>query len=213
MNGRFITLEGGDGAGKSTHAARLEAWLTEQGIDVVRTREPGGTELGQQIRRIVLHHGGHIEPRAEALLYAADRAQHIAELVRPALDAGTWVVQDRYLDSSIAYQGAGRGLDGEQIRRLSLWASDSLLPDATILLDLDVAAARRRLAAGQEALDRLEAEAGDFHEQVRVRFLELAKAEPDRFVIVDASRPEEEVADRIRQHLQTLLDEWRRSAP
>ncbi|WP_285113977.1 dTMP kinase [Leifsonia sp. fls2-241-R2A-40a] len=199
--GLFITLEGGDGVGKSTQAALLEEWLREEGRTVVRTREPGGTDAGVEIREIVLHHRGDIAPRAEALLYAADRAHHIATVVRPALARGEVVVQDRYIDSSVAYQGAGRVLDAQQIRDLSLWAAEGLLPDLTILLDLDEDAARARLDTARTRYDRLEAERSDFHARVRAAYLELAAQEPDRFLVVDAARPVEEIASEIRDRL------------
>jgi len=199
--GLFITLEGGDGVGKSTQAALLEEWLTAQGRTVVRTREPGGTEFGVEVREIVLHHRGDIAPRAEALLYAADRAHHVATLVRPALERGDIVLQDRYIDSSVAYQGAGRVLDAQQIRDLSLWAAEGLLPDLTILLDLDEDAARARLDGARTRYDRLEAERSDFHARVREAYLGLAAAEPERFLIVDASRPVDDIAAEIRERL------------
>ncbi|MBN9182317.1 MAG: dTMP kinase, partial [Microbacterium sp.] len=167
MSGLFVTFEGGDGVGKTTQATALEEWLQASGRSVVRTREPGGTEVGVLLRDIVLHHRGEVAPRAEALLYAADRAQHIATVVRPALARGDVVIQDRYLDSSVAYQGAGREIDPGQIRDLSLWAADGLLPDVTVLLDLDHAAARRRLDADDKPFDRLESERSDFHDRVR----------------------------------------------
>ncbi|HEV7185204.1 MAG: dTMP kinase [Actinomycetales bacterium] len=203
--GLFITLEGGDGSGKSTQAALLEEWLTELGRTVVRTREPGGTEAGVEIREIVLHHRGDISPRAEALLYAADRAHHVATLVRPALTRGEVVLQDRYLDSSVAYQGVGRVLDPDEIRKLSLWAAEGLLPDLTILLDLDETAARARLDTSRTRYDRLEAEKAEFHARVRAAYLALAAAEPDRFLVVDASRPVEEIAAEIRERLAPRL--------
>lgn len=199
--GLFITLEGGDGVGKSTQAALLEEWLTAQGRTVVRTREPGGTEFGVEVREIVLHHRGDIAPRAEALLYAADRAHHVATLVRPALERGDIVLQDRYIDSSVAYQGAGRVLDAQQIRDLSLWAAEGLLPDLTILLDLDEDAARARLDGARTRYDRLEAERSDFHARVREAYLGLAAAEPERFLVVDASRPVDDIAAEIRERL------------
>ncbi len=207
MTGAFITLEGGDGSGKSTQAQLLQAWLEGRGRTVVRTREPGGTELGVEIRRLVQHTEGHVAPRAEALLYAADRAHHVATLVRPALERGEVVLQDRYLDSSVAYQGAGRELDGAQIRDLSLWAVDGLLPDLTILLDLDPTAGRARMAAREDApYDRLE-EAGEaFAERVRAAYLELAAAEPDRFAVVDASGTPDEVHERVVSHVRAMLD-------
>lgn len=200
--GLFITLEGGDGVGKSTQAALLEEWLRERGRTVVRTREPGGTPAGVEIREIVLHHRGDIAPRAEALLYAADRAHHIATLVRPALERGEVVVQDRYIDSSVAYQGAGRVLDAGQVRDLSLWAAEGLLPDLTILLDLDETAARARLDTSRTRYDRLEAERSEFHARVRAAYLGLAEAEPQRFLVVDAALPVEEIAADIRRRLE-----------
>ncbi|GAB2519127.1 dTMP kinase [Paramicrobacterium agarici] len=204
MSGLFITLEGGDGVGKSTQAALLEQWLSGLGRTVVRTREPGGTEVGEQIREIVLHHRGDIAPRAEALLYAADRAHHIATKVRPALEAGNVVIQDRYIDSSVAYQGAGRVLSGETIRDLSMWAVEGLLPDLTVLLDLDETKARQRLDAAEKRFDRLEAEKAEFHARVRAAYLELA-ASDDRFIVVDAARAPDEIAADIRARVEALL--------
>ncbi|MFT7764760.1 dTMP kinase [Clavibacter tessellarius] len=206
MTGVFITLEGGDGVGKSTQSALLRVWLEERGQEVVPTREPGGTDLGGEIREIVLHRRGHIAPRAEALLYAADRAHHVDAVVRPALERGAVVLQDRYLDSSVAYQGAGRVLDPTEIRSLSLWAAEGLLPHLTVLLDLDQASARTRLDAARTRFDRLESERAEFHERVRQAFLALADAEPDRFLVVDASLPREEIAERIRARVAALLD-------
>ena len=203
--GLFITLEGGDGVGKSTQARLLSDWFEQQGRTVVRTREPGGSELGVEIREIVLHHRGDISPRAEALLYAADRAHHIATVVRPALARGEVVLQDRYLDSSVAYQGSGRVLDAEQIRSISLWAAEDLLPDVTVLLDLDVAVARGRLDNANKRFDRLEAEAQDFHIRVRESFLALAAAEPERFLVVDAALPPEQMAADIQARIAPLL--------
>lgn len=203
--GLWITLEGGDGSGKTTQATRLEEWLRGEGRTVVRTREPGGTAVGNLIRDIVLHHRGDIAPRAEALLYAADRAHHVATLVQPALARGEVVIQDRYLDSSVAYQGAGRVLDPGQIRDLSLWATGGALPDLTVLLDLDPAAARHRLDADDKPFDRLEAEQADFHTRVREAYLQLAHAEPDRFLVLDATRPVEELADGVRARVAALL--------
>jgi dTMP kinase len=201
VTGLFVTLEGGDAVGKTTQAEALEAWLTGLGRRVVRTREPGGTGLGDGIRDLVLHRPEAITPRAEALLYAADRAEHVASVVRPALARGDVVLQDRYLDSSVAYQGAGRVLDADEVRRLSLWAADGLLPDVTVLLDLDPAVGRAR-RAGRERFDRLEAEHDDFHARVRDAYLALADAEPHRIVVVDAALPPDEVQQRIRAVLQ-----------
>ena len=203
--GLFITLEGGDGAGKTTQAALLEEWLTGAGRTVVRTREPGGTEVGVLIRDIVLHHRGEVAARAEALLYAADRAHHVETVVRPALARGDVVIQDRYLDSSVAYQGAGRVLGRDEVRDLSLWATEQLLPALTVLLDLDPAAARSRLDAADKPFDRLEAERESFHARVREEFLALAAAEPDRFLVLDASRPAAALAADVRARVTELL--------
>lgn len=205
MTGLFITLEGGDGSGKSTQAELLTHWLEREGKTVLRSREPGGTDVGTEIREIVLHHRGEIAPRAEALLYAADRAQHVATKVRPALARGEIVIQDRYLDSSVAYQGAGRVLGAGEVRDLSLWAAEGLLPDLTILLDLDETVARSRLDADNKRFDRLEAEQHEFHSRVREAFLELALAEPDRFLVLDASFPVETLAESIRTRVAALL--------
>jgi dTMP kinase len=203
--GLFVTLEGGDGVGKTTQAALLQEWLTDAGRTVVRTREPGGTEVGLLIRDIVLHHRGEVAPRAEALLYAADRAHHVATVVRPALARGEIVIQDRYIDSSVAYQGAGRVLGRDEVRELSLWATEGLLPDLTVLLDLDPSAARARLDADDKPFDRLEAEKESFHARVRAEFLTLAAAEPDRFLVLDAAVPAVELAALVRDRIATLL--------
>lgn len=203
--GLFITFEGGDGVGKTTQAALLEEWLADAGRTVVRTREPGGTEVGVLIRDIVLHHRGEVAARAEALLYAADRAHHVETLVRPALMRGEVVIQDRYLDSSVAYQGAGRVLGRDEVRDLSLWATEGLLPDVTVLLDLDPAAARARLDADDKPFDRLESEKEHFHARVREEFLALAAAEPARFLVLDASLPADELAAAVRQRVAAVL--------
>jgi dTMP kinase len=203
--GLFLTFEGGDGSGKSTQSALLESWLVEQGRTVVSTREPGGTDLGVEIREIVLHRRGNVSPRAEALLYAADRAHHVATVVRPALERGDIVLQDRYLDSSVAYQGVGRELEADEIRSLSLWAAEGLLPDVTVLLDLDVAIGRDRLDGARTRYDRLEAEAADFHTRVRDAYLALAAAEPGRFLVLDATLPVDELAARIRTRVSAAL--------
>ena len=203
--GVWITLEGGDGSGKTTQANLLESWLTGAGHAVLRTREPGGSEVGHLIRDIVLHHRGDIAPRAEALLYAADRAHHVATVVRPALQRGDVVLQDRYLDSSVAYQGAGRVLDATEIRDLSLWAAEGALPDLTVLLDLDPATARTRLDSADKPFDRLEAEKAEFHGRVRDAYLALAAAEPDRFLVVDAAGDPDVIAAGIRARVASLL--------
>lgn len=202
--GVWITFEGGDGSGKTTQAQILQEWLAAAGRTVLRTREPGGSEVGVLIRDIVLHHRGEIAPRAEALLYAADRAQHVATVVRPALVRGEVVIQDRYLDSSVAYQGAGRVLGSAEVRDLSLWAVDHAIPDLTILLDLDPATARKRLDAEGKPYDRLEAEREEFHQRVRAGFLELAEAEPERFLVLDATRSVDDLAATIQQRVAGL---------
>ncbi|HEY2643901.1 MAG TPA: dTMP kinase [Galbitalea sp.] len=204
MPGLFITLEGGDGSGKSTQSALLASWLEGLGHTVVLSREPGGTELGEEIRDIVLHRRGHIAPRAEALLYAADRAHHIATKIRPALNRGEIVLQDRYLDSSVAYQGAGRVLDPGEVRELSLWATENLLPDLTILLDLDESLGRDRLKE-RTKYDRLEDEEADFHARVRSAYLRLAAAEPGRFLVIQATDSVESISAQIRARVSTLL--------
>ena len=201
----FITFEGIDGVGKSTQIRLAEEYLRGLGRDVLTTFEPGGTELGQEIRNLLLHRKGDVAPRSEALLYAADRAHHVATKIRPALAEGKIVITDRYLDSSVAYQGAGRKLSAEEVRNISVWAVDGLLPDLTILLDLDAAkAAERRETTGQEA-DRLEREKLDFFEAVRSEFLKLAAAEPNRFLVVDAEQTPEEIFEKILAKLNELL--------
>lgn len=186
--GLFITFEGGDGAGKTTQSELLAQWLRERDYEVVHTREPGGSSLGDSVRNVLLH-GGHVMPRAEALLYAADRAQNIAEVVRPALERGAAVVQDRYIDSSLAYQGAGRPLPQDEIRRLNEWAAQGLWPALTVLLDVDPSLAVARRAKDGQKADRLEREAAEFHKRVRSEYLELARAEPERFLVLDAALP------------------------
>jgi dTMP kinase len=204
-SGLFLTFEGGDGSGKSTQSALLTEWLAAQGRTVVHAREPGGTELGLELREIILHRRGYIAPRAEALLYAADRAHNIATVVRPALERGDIVIQDRYLDSSVAYQGAGRVLEPTEVRELSLWATEGLLPHLTILLDLDIETGRARLDDARTRYDRLEAEAAEFHHRVREAYLALAAAEPERFLVLDATSPVEELAERVRARVSHLL--------
>lgn len=203
--GLFVTLEGGDGSGKTTQAELLEQWLVELGRTVVRTREPGGTELGIEVREIVLHHRGDIAPRAEALLYAADRAHHVATVVRPALERGHVVIQDRYVDSSVAYQGAGRVLDPREVRQLSEWATEGLMPDLTLLFDLPPEVARKRLDGVRTRYDRLEAEAETFHDRVRAAYLEIAESYPARIAVIDATDPVAAIAADVRKLVEPLL--------
>ena len=198
----FITFEGIDGVGKSTQLDLLQSWLEGRGREVLRTLEPGGTELGQEIRHLLLHRKGDVAARAEALLYAADRAHHVATKIRPALASGKVVLSDRYFDSSVAYQGAARELDVTEVRNISLWAVDNLIPDLTVLLDLDAhAAILRRNKTGTEP-DRLEREKVDFFERARSQYLELAK-EP-RFLVVDATLSIDEIQDQIRARVLTM---------
>jgi len=205
MTGLFITFEGGDGSGKTTQINLLASWLESEGHTVVITREPGGTDLGTELRNIILHREGFIAPRAEALLYAADRSHHIHTLVRPALQRGEIVVQDRYLDSSVAYQGAGRVLDPTEVRNISLWATENLMPDLTVVLDVPASVAKERQAAGERQYDRLEAEAEDFHTRVRESYLALAAEEPHRFLVIDGESTIEEIHQAIVDKVSDLL--------
>jgi dTMP kinase len=203
--GVFIAFEGGEGAGKSTQVARLEAWLVERGRSVRTTREPGATGLGATVRSIVLDPANTgLSARAEALLYAADRAQHVHEVVRPALAEGRVVVTDRYVDSSLAYQGAGRAFDLEQVRSISRWATDGLRPDLTVLLDVapEVGLARAR---GRAAADRLEGESVEFHQRVRDTFRALAAAQPQRYLVLDATGSPDALAGAVRDRVAPLL--------
>jgi dTMP kinase len=204
--GLFISFEGIDGVGKSTQADLMESYLAKRGLEVVRTLEPGGTELGVEIRHLLLHRKGEVSVRSEALLYAADRAHHVASKIRPALAKGQIVISDRYLDSSVAYQGAGRQLDLTEVRELSLWAVDNLLPDLTVLLDLDAEAASiRRGQTGAEP-DRLEREKISFFEAARETYKQLAAAEPNRFHLVDAAQDPDSIWKQIQPRLETLLE-------
>jgi dTMP kinase len=196
----FITLEGPDFSGKTTQAALLAGWLREQGRDVVATREPGGTRLGEAIRELVLH-GPPMSPWAEAALFASARAELAAEVIRPALDGGAWVVSDRYLDSSVVYQGIARGLGAERVLELNLQVTEGLLPDRTFVLALDPAVARLREGG---TLDRIEREDEAFRAAVAAGFHRLADLYPERAVLVDASQTVAEVAEEIREHVRAL---------
>ena len=194
VQGVFIAFEGGEGTGKSTQSKLLKKWLEKEGEEVVLSREPGGTDLGQGLRKILLgHETGAISPRAEALLYAADRAHHVFSLIRPALDRGDVVITDRYFDSSIAYQGAGRVLEPNEVARISRWATESLFPTLTIIIDMPADVGLGRL----KSRDRLEAEPLAFHERVRNEFLQIAAMDPERYLIVDGLQEIDDIHEQI----------------
>jgi dTMP kinase len=201
--GLFVAFEGGDGAGKSTQARLLADSLRTAGHEVVLTREPGGTPAAEAIRDVVLTptYAG-LDARAEALLYAASRAEHVHALVRPALTRGAVVITDRYIDSSIAYQGVGRGLGPDVVGEINLWATQSLLPDLTVLLDVEAGAGLARLGG---ALDRLEAEPEEFHSLVVQAFRALAAGDPDRYLVVAAADDRDEIAGRVLARVHALL--------
>lgn len=206
--GRFITLEGPEGSGKTTAARHLAVWLRERGIDTVLTKEPGGTPLGEEVRRLVLHERGvsdDLDPRADALLYAAGRAQHVARVIRPALDRGEWVVCARYIDSSLAYQGAGYGNDGGEMRRLQDFATGGLRPDLTILLDVPVEVGLERTRRRAEWNRFEDTEELAFFDRVRSGYLALAAEDPARFEIVDGSGSVEDADAAIRAAVERRL--------
>ncbi|MDQ3627968.1 MAG: dTMP kinase [Actinomycetota bacterium] len=201
-HGLFLALEGGEGAGKSTQAHRLADWLGGAGHDVVLTREPGGTSIGASLRRIVLDPAtGDLSPRTEALIYAADKAEHVDTVLVPSLAAGAVVVTDRYVDSTLAYQGAGRSLCVQELEAVARWATRDLRPHLTVLLDVDPRTGRRRF----ERRDRLEAEPLEFHDRVRQGFLDLAAADPAHYLVLDAAGDVDAVATRIQARVQALL--------
>lgn len=202
--GVFCSFEGGDGVGKSTQIELLAAWLRGHGLEVLTTREPGGTELGLELRAAVLH-GGHVSARTEALLYATDRAHHVDTVVRPALERGGVVLTDRYLDSSVAYQGDGRELGASEVEALSLWATEGLIPHVTVLLDLDPEVGLARLAHRSARPDRLESAGMDFHHRTRSAYLARAAADPHRWLVVDAAAPVEEIAAVVRARVAPLV--------
>jgi dTMP kinase len=203
VRGLLLAFEGGEGAGKSTQARLLAIWLREQGYDVVSTQEPGATKVGMRLRALLLDtaHVG-LSPLAETLMYAADRAEHVAAVIRPALERGSVVVTDRYVDSSLAYQGVGRLLPVSEVASLNQWATGGLVPDLTILLDLSPAAG---LGRRERSADRLEAEPTEFHQRVRSGFLALAAAEPERYLVLDATRPPAEISREIQERIRDLL--------
>jgi len=200
--GVFISFEGGDGAGKSTQVRLLAQWFVEHGREVVVTFEPGDTVLGATLREAV-QHGEDLDPRTEALLYAADRAHHVATVVRPALERGAVVITDRYLDSSVAYQGAARALGAAEVEQLSLWATEGLLPQLTVLLDLDPVAGAARLTGSP---DRIERAGDEFHRAVREAFLTRAEADTSgRWLVLDASSTPDVLHDAVRERAAQLV--------
>lgn len=202
MQGYFIAFEGGEGAGKSTQEGVLAQGLVARGHSVLRTREPGGTLAGEQIRNVLLNPDFEgLDPRAEALLFAASRGEHVARVIRPALQRGDVVICDRYIDSSVAYQGYGRDLGPTRVRDLSLWATGGLLPDLTVVLDVDPEVGLARFAQR----DRLEAEPMEYHRAVRAAFLDLAEAEPDRYLVLDARGDVDEIASVILARVESRL--------
>jgi len=201
--GLFLAFEGGEGVGKTTQARLIAIWLREQGYDVVTTNEPGATKIGMRLRALLLDtaHAG-MSAQCEALLYAADRAEHVAKVVDPALERGAVVITDRYIDSSLAYQGAGRGIPTADIARLNSWATEGRTPDLTVLLDMPPEVGLSRHA---RSADRLEAEPVEFHRRVRAGFLVLAHAEPDRYLVLDATMPTGEINELIKDKIREIL--------
>jgi dTMP kinase len=208
--GLLVAFEGGEGSGKSTQVRLLAEAFRAAGHEVVVTREPGGTPIGAEIRRLVLHHREPISPRAEALLFAADRAQHVDAVIRPALETGKVVITDRFIDSTLAYQGVGRDLSIEEVRRISRWATQGLRPDLTVLLDLPVADGLAR-ALGRGEADKLEQESLVFHERVRYAFRVLAESSPRRYLVLDARRSPEEIAAHVFEAVSRLVSPPRRT--
>ncbi len=203
--GLFLCFEGGDGSGKSTQTGLLHDELVRRGLDVLVTRQPGGTPLGARIRQLLLQ-GERVSARAEALLFAADKAHHVDEVILPALARGAVVITDRYTDSAIAYQGAGRGLGADDLRGLQHWAVDGLYPDLTVLLDVHPRVGRER--RGQPP-DRMESEAEPFHAAVREAFVALAAAAPRRYLVLDACLPSDEIHDRVLARVEQILERRR----
>ncbi len=203
---KFITFEGIDGCGKSTLISELARWLDRLSVPYMLTREPGGTHLGENIRKLLLDPSyKNMNQRAEVLLYTASRAQLTAEVILPALGAGAWVLADRYTDATLAYQGYGRGLPLNPLRKIQEWATDCLRPDRTVLLDCDVQIAFERRNGRNGEPDRIERENRSFHEKVRAGYLELARSEPQRFIVLDAARPLDEVIAEFRSAFHPLL--------
>lgn len=203
--GYFLAFEGGEGVGKSTQVRVLSDELAKRGFEVVVTYEPGDTPVGQLLRELLLDPATSVTAQTEALLYAADRAEHVAHVIAPALARGAVVISDRYLDSSIAYQGYGRGLDIETVTQTSLWATGGLLPDLTLLLDLEPELGLRRARGRNGRVDRLEGEALDFHTRVRAGFLTLAAGDPGRYATITADGAPDQVADEVLAAINRVL--------
>lgn len=207
LPGIFIALEGGDGAGKSTQSEALAAHVQARGFEAVRTREPGGTEISEKLRGLVLEHGhGEIDARTEALIFAAARAAHVEQLVLPALAEGRVVITDRYVDSSIAYQGVGRELGVAPVTLINDFATAGLRPDLTVLLDVPLEVAKARRRSLHSADDRLESEADSFHENIREAFLRIAESHPASYVVIDAGKTPEEISVVIARRVDELLN-------
>ncbi|HEV3468606.1 MAG TPA: dTMP kinase [Pyrinomonadaceae bacterium] len=205
----FITFEGGDGSGKSTQLRMLASELRLRGYEVVATREPGGTSLGTRIREVVLDAGEQVDPVAELLLYAADRAQHVRTLLRPAIESGHVVLSDRYADATVAYQGAGRGFPDELIAEVVALATGGLMPDMTLIFDLTVEASQRRARQrhrGRAKHDRLDAEDAAFHARVRDAYLKIAASDPDRVRVVDAGGSVQETHSQVMRLVMPLIE-------
>ncbi len=201
----FISFEGGEGAGKTTQAKKLVCYLKASGYRVIYTREPGGTALGGKLRHVLQDSASAVTPLAELLLYAADRAQHVEQVIIPALRAEEIVVCDRYCDAGVAYQGYGRGLELDMIERINRWAVQGILPDLTILLDIAPEAGLARIMSDKKPLDRLEREQLDFHQRVRAGYLKLAAQQPRRFRVIDANRDVPVVSEHILNEIKPLL--------
>lgn len=201
--GKFISFEGVDGAGKSTHVEAVAQYVRDRGMQVVTTREPGGTPLGEKLRELLLHEPMHLE--TEALLMFAARREHIAQVIQPAIQRGDWVVSDRFTDASFAYQGGGRQLALDKLQALEQWVHADLQPDLTLLFDVPLEVARERLSAGR-ALDKFEQEKDDFFQRVREAYLMRARSFPSRIKVIDSTRPLAEVSAQVEQCVAALLD-------
>ena len=206
-SGVFVCFEGGEGSGKSTQSRRLRDWLESEGFTALLTFEPGDTEVGRKLRQIVLSpETGELSDRTEVLLYAADKAEHVDTVVQPALDRGEVVITDRYVDSTLAYQGAGRALDVAEVERVARWATHDLRPHLTVVLDLEPEQGLARF----EGRDRIEGESLEFHERVRDAFVRMADADPDHYLVLDARKPVDDITAAVRDRVTPLLEQAKR---